>query len=541
MVLDHLVKERYPRFIDAVRDLDDCLCMIHLFAALPSVGRITADRTSVCSKLAREWQYFVSKSKALRKVFVSVKGIYYQAEIMGESVSWLVPHAFTQHLPSEVDFRVMLTFLEFYEIFFKFVLFKLYANQGWQYPPVVDERLDHAGSCLLAMKSNDLNAAQPAVESKEAQRQAKLEAEAGSSSAAANSSKTAVDAKQFKQQVNSLPKLLQSMPENEDDDDEDDGLDISAPLSAAFSDLQRRADEDADEAEREVFRRAEADSDSSDAKLTIFSRLTFFINREVPLTTLQMCTTAFGGRIGWDGPGSPFDASDASITHHVIDRPMQATPAQQQREFIQPQWVFDSINAGLLLPTRLYAPGNKLPPHLSPFVDDEKEGYLPRYREEVQKLQVAAGILDAVPTGTTTSSNDKKKKTQQQDDDDDDEEEGDDSEDNEDSEEDDSDDDEESSEEEDAEELMEVPSSKKVAPNGKNSKTPAAPAVEETKKGPKAIVQKAKVAKQSEVGFPLSLCFVAFFALRIFRSKGSIAYVQPSGEIASVGRVTVWA
>lgn len=29
--VDHLVKERYPAFIDAVRDLDDVLCMVFLF------------------------------------------------------------------------------------------------------------------------------------------------------------------------------------------------------------------------------------------------------------------------------------------------------------------------------------------------------------------------------------------------------------------------------------------------------------------------------------------------------------------------------
>lgn len=119
----------------------------------------------------------------------------------------------------------------------------------------------------------------------------------------------------------------------------------------------------------------------------MFHGLVFFVNREVPLDWCQLCITGFGGKIGWDGASSPITVNDPRITHHVIDRPIQGNSETANREYVQPQWIFDSINAGLLLPARLYAPGVKLPPHLSPFVNDDKEGYVPQFREEVKKLQ----------------------------------------------------------------------------------------------------------------------------------------------------------
>jgi pescadillo protein len=86
----------YPSFVDAIRDVDDALCMIFLFASLPSSLRIPPTLIENCTRLAAEWQLYVIRSKSLRKVFLSIKGIYYQAEIMGEPVTWLVPYMFTQ-------------------------------------------------------------------------------------------------------------------------------------------------------------------------------------------------------------------------------------------------------------------------------------------------------------------------------------------------------------------------------------------------------------------------------------------------------------
>ena len=45
--LNHLVKERYPTFTDALRDLDDPLCLVNLFASFPTHKGLGVPRNTI--------------------------------------------------------------------------------------------------------------------------------------------------------------------------------------------------------------------------------------------------------------------------------------------------------------------------------------------------------------------------------------------------------------------------------------------------------------------------------------------------------------
>lgn len=95
LTLDHIIKERYPTFVDALRDLDDCLTLCFLFSTFPSLKHVPRDQSALCRRLTVEFLHACIQAKALRKVFVSIKGYYYQVEIMGQVVTWIVPHHFS--------------------------------------------------------------------------------------------------------------------------------------------------------------------------------------------------------------------------------------------------------------------------------------------------------------------------------------------------------------------------------------------------------------------------------------------------------------
>ncbi|KAI8976015.1 Pescadillo N-terminus-domain-containing protein [Pilobolus umbonatus] len=159
--LDHIIKERYPSFIDALRDLDDALSMLYLFSRMPTDSKIKAEAVAESQKLITEFQGYVMKAQCLRRVFFSIKGIYYQAEIKGQTITWVVPYQFSQTIPTDVDFRVMLTFLDFYRTLVGFVNYKLYNDINMTYPPKIDEtggfNLDEAMPGKKAEDEEDVN------------------------------------------------------------------------------------------------------------------------------------------------------------------------------------------------------------------------------------------------------------------------------------------------------------------------------------------------------------------------------------------------
>ncbi|KAH9486770.1 mRNA-binding ribosome synthesis protein nop7 [Psilocybe cubensis] len=362
--LDHIIKERYPTFIDAIRDIDDALCMVFLFASLPSNSRLPSELVENCARLSAEWQLYVMHSKSLRKVFLSIKGVYYQAEIMDQTVTWLVPYLFTQNVPADVDIRVMLTFLELYQTLLGFVFFKLYTDAGLVYPPPLDVKKEEQGAGVNAFDLQD-SSRQPA------NKPIKV---------------AEVDGRKITSKV-----VRQTIKAITSGDSEDvAGLNLSNPEST-----------EADMEEEEFVQQSSKTQKTTTVILptlqtlsnlpqtlstSLFSSYTFFLSRETPRSIFEFIVRSFGGRIGWpssSGSGSPFDETDPTITHVIIDRPVvekQETPEQRElrlrRKFVQPQWIVDCINAGKILLEDPYAQGKSLPPHLSPF--GEYEGaYIP--------------------------------------------------------------------------------------------------------------------------------------------------------------------
>ena len=293
MDLSHIVRERYPTFESALEDLDDCLSMLALFAVLPVDASRFIDPATVreSAKLYDDFLLYVTSTNRLKKVFASIKGFYFQAELPGGvAVTWLQPHRFSPTLPAEVDYRVLVTFTQWYRTLQRFVNFKLFAMEGWACP-----------------------ATAPSA--------ARAESTVGTNFA--------------------IMKLTSKL--------------------------------------------APAPVESKGGRL--FANLKFFVSRECQFLPIALVIRSAGGAVAWADDAGKSSMDAAGITHVIVDRPVEHITRQPDREYLQPQWVFDSFNEQVLLPVAEYGLGvPALPPHLSPFVQEGENDYIPQRRQVLNAL-----------------------------------------------------------------------------------------------------------------------------------------------------------
>ncbi|KAK9355371.1 Pescadillo N-terminus-domain-containing protein [Lipomyces doorenjongii] len=368
--LDLIVKERYPTFLDAVRDLDDALSMLFLFAAMPASDKVSARVTEDAEKLCNQWMAYVARERLLRKVFVSIKGVYYEAEVKGQEVVWLVPFKFPQNIPTDIDFRIMLTFLEFYTTLLQFVLYRLYANAGIVYPPKID-----------AAKVQGVGGISAYVMEGKREKESLLQT---------STTKKAITESEMASRAQTISTVLNKITDHAagdtiatlaDDDDEEEVTETLDKFTAlpstdtVISDIIPQPDETSPE---EIVK-------------TLFSPFTFYVGREVPLEIVEFTILSLGGtvvsesvldgylhvdtdalpdaeEVDFDARQREVDALLKKVTHQICDRPALASRVPG-RIYVQPQWVFDSLNRGRLVPVDEYAVGATLPPHLSPWGD----------------------------------------------------------------------------------------------------------------------------------------------------------------------------
>ena len=389
------MRERYPTFVDALRDLDDALTLLSLFANLPSTSTVPPKIISRCQRLCHEFEHYLITSRSLRKSFLSIKGIYYQATIQGQDILWLVPYRFVQRVSGEVDYKIMGTFVEFYATLLGFVNFRLYTSIGLAYPPKFDTSSDEKGGELAAFTLEGRRIGDDTTVAEQTEAFTNGDAKANTAD---------------------VQKHIDAVANVKEPDKEEEAVDEAPDNSDAIDKFEATAPEADSLVQPEI---------SGNEAGHLFAPFTFYISREAPRHPIEFLLRSFGcRRIGWDeflGQGAfTHDESDPRITHEVVDRPPLPEAMITEREddeakstgrvrpgmripgrtYIQPQWVWDCINEGRLLRPDIYAPGATLPPHLSPWVKATKGQYDPRVTLAEQEVEGEAEIAEEEASDT---------------------------------------------------------------------------------------------------------------------------------------------
>ena len=298
---------------------------------------------------------------------------------------WIVPYRFVQRMTGDVDFRIMGTFIEFYTTLLGFVNYRLYSSIGLVYPPRFSKASDEQGAELGAFSLEGVRLEDLTIKD--------------STSAA----KPSIDI--------AYSNGMLTIPGR--DDAEVERSETQEILEHGNQDAYISPIDAAAETLIDQFQVAATDGDilpqpqlSGPETSDLFASMHVFISRESPRHPLEFVLKSFGcKRVSWDavlGGGSfTQNEKEQSITHQIVDRPSMPSENRSDpldstkqdgdvsvfksaianrypsRTYVQPQWIWDCINAGKLLRPDLYAPGTILPPHLSPWVKHKDGVYDP--------------------------------------------------------------------------------------------------------------------------------------------------------------------
>jgi len=263
----------------------------------------------------------------------------------------------------------MLSFLEIHEVLVGFVNFKLYYSIGLTYPPKFSEELVQQGDELDAIQDETKQIIGNALSDS-----GELLKKISETDEAKEKQK-----EESKSRLATLSMALNKLKEPAGSST-DESIDESGPDNSDEEDGPDNSKED-DEVD-ELFENDEVNKRRREETVyeNLFAKCHFWLSREVPKESLEFAIKSFGGRVSWESAGKE---DDESITHHIVDRDQLLGQRVLSRDYVQPQWVYDCINARILIPTEEYQPGAKIPPHLSPFVDDYAEGYIPDNRKNL--------------------------------------------------------------------------------------------------------------------------------------------------------------
>lgn len=245
----------------------------------------------------------------------------------------------------------MLTFLEFYSTLLHFVLYKLYTDSGLIYPPKLDLKKDKIisglSSYILESRQEDSLLKLDPTEIEEDVKVESLDASTLKSALNADEANTDETEKEEEQEK-------KQEKEQEKEQNEETELDTFEDNNKNKGDI--------------LIQPSKYDSPVA----SLFSAFVFYVSREVPIDILEFLILSCGGNViseaAMDQIENKKDIDMSKVTHQIVDRPVLKNKVAG-RTYIQPQWIFDCINKGELVPANKYLPGEALPPHLSPWGD----------------------------------------------------------------------------------------------------------------------------------------------------------------------------